>query len=106
MKRRPKKEEPEEILTCSINSLVVGSWYALVDVMRATTPELAPIIVSLVWILKSPGVDWYVPVVLLSVSSLVTAISVEYTGVSSWWEIACVPSWPLVTISVVDSVPF
>ena len=44
MNNSPKKEDPSDILTCSINSLVTGSWYALVAVILATTPDLAPII--------------------------------------------------------------
>ena len=50
-----------------------------------------------------PGVDWYVPAVLLNVRFPVTWISVPYTGTSSCWDPAAVPFCALVTPRVVDS---
>ena len=58
MNSRPKNDEPSDILTWPINSLVVGSWYAAVAVTVATTPDGAPRITSFNWISNKPGVDW------------------------------------------------
>ena len=77
LNNRPKNDEPSDILTWPINSLVVGSWYVDVAVSLATTPDWAPIITSSRARSNSPGVDWYVPVVLLKVNLLLTAILVD-----------------------------
>ena len=41
---KPKNDDPGDILTWPINSLVVGSWYTLDAVTCATTPDCAAII--------------------------------------------------------------
>ena len=105
MNSKPKNEEPSDILTCPINSLVVGSWYAEVAVTLATTPDPAPIITSFNWISNNPGVALYVPAVLLKVNAVVTEIWVPYTGVFSCCATATVPSCALVTLKTVDERP-
>ena len=103
MNKRPKNEDPSEILTWPINSWVVGSWYVDVAVNLATTPDWAPIITSLRARSNKPGVDWYVPVVLLKVNLSLTRTVVAYTGPSSACVAAVVPNWPLVTSNIVES---
>ena len=105
MNRRPKKEEPSDILTWLINSWVTGSWKVEVAVTRATTPDCAPMMTSFNWISYKPGLDWYVPVVLLKVNWSLTEIWVPYKGLSSCWDTAVVPDCALVTPRVVDSEP-
>ena len=44
---RPKNDDPSEIVTEGIASLVVGSVYTAVEVILATTPDPAAIMTSL-----------------------------------------------------------